>query len=107
MFWALIEALIALTPYEFSLSSLLMYLYLGNNPRSLILVTSPSEVGKPKRALVFRAGANNNQAVVEFLPKDEVDLSNVVKLTQRGVKGCLGLISVENGRLKIHSSILI
>ncbi|KIK67838.1 hypothetical protein GYMLUDRAFT_68857 [Collybiopsis luxurians FD-317 M1] len=75
-----------------------MYLYLGSNPRSLILVTSPSEekLGKPRRALVFRAGANNSQAVVEFLPKDQVDLSNVVRLTQRGVKGCLGMISVEN-----------
>ncbi|KAF9076927.1 inositol polyphosphate phosphatase [Rhodocollybia butyracea] len=75
-----------------------MHLYLGSNPRSLILATSTSEerLGKPSRALVFRAGVNNAQAVVEFLPKDEVDLQNAVKLTQRGVKGCLGMISVDN-----------
>ncbi|KAJ4479331.1 inositol polyphosphate phosphatase [Lentinula aciculospora] len=75
-----------------------MYLYLGSNPRTLILVTSPSEerIGKPRRALVFRAGVDSIQAVVEFLPKDEVDLTSVVRLTQRGIKGCLGMISVEN-----------
>ncbi|KAJ4465875.1 inositol polyphosphate phosphatase [Lentinula lateritia] len=75
-----------------------MYLYLGSYPRTLILITSPSEErdGKPRKALVFRAGVNSTQAVVEFLPKDEVDLLNVVRLTQRGVKGCLGMISVEN-----------
>ncbi|KAJ3993489.1 SacI homology domain-containing protein, partial [Lentinula boryana] len=75
-----------------------MYLYLANNPRTLILATSPSEerIGKPRRALVFRAGVNSTQAVVEFLPKDEVDLSSAVRLTQRGIKGCLGMISVEN-----------
>lgn len=66
-------------------------------------MVTTSEVEKPKRALVFRAGASNTQAVVEFLPKDEVDLSNVVKLTQRGVKGCLGMISVENGQLEIFA----
>ncbi|KAF5388077.1 hypothetical protein D9615_000583 [Tricholomella constricta] len=48
------------------------------------------------RALVFRAGEAISQAVVEFLPKDEIDLANAVRLTNRVVKGCLGLISVEN-----------
>ncbi|KAJ3775474.1 inositol polyphosphate phosphatase [Lentinula raphanica] len=75
-----------------------MYLYLASNPRTLILATSPSEerTGKPRRALIVRAGVNSTQAVVEFLPKDEVDLSSAVRLTQRGIKGCLGMISVEN-----------
>ncbi|KAF5393181.1 hypothetical protein D9757_001344 [Collybiopsis confluens] len=68
------------------------------NPRSLILVTTSSEekLGKPRRALVFRAGLSDAQAVVEFLPRDQVDLSNVVRITQRNVKGCLGMISVDN-----------
>lgn len=76
-----------------------MYLYLGNNPRVLYLVTSlhDERLGRPRRALVFRAGEAGSQAVVEFLPKDEIDLANVVRLTSRVVKGCLGLISIENG----------
>lgn len=77
-----------------------MHLYLGTSPRVLYLVTSSQDesLGRPRRALIFRAGeGNSGQAVVEFLPKDEVDLSNVVRLTTRVVKGCLGLISVENG----------
>jgi hypothetical protein len=76
-----------------------MYLYLGNNPRVLYLVTSSHDdrLGRPRRALVFRAGEAGSQAVVEFLPKNEIDLTNVVRLTSRVVKGCLGLISIENG----------
>ena len=84
-----------------------MHLYLGSDPRSLFLVTSSHEEsqGRPRRALVFRTadrdpGNNPNspqQAVVEFLPKDEVNLTNVVRVTSRIVKGCLGLISIDNG----------
>uniref|UniRef100_A0A0W0EZ96 phosphoinositide 5-phosphatase n=1 Tax=Moniliophthora roreri TaxID=221103 RepID=A0A0W0EZ96_MONRR len=76
-----------------------MYLHLSNNPRVLYLVTSSHDerLGRPNRALVFRSDENSpNQAVVEFLPKDEVDLTNTVRLTSRAIKGCLGLISVEN-----------
>ncbi|TFK43681.1 phosphatidylinositol phosphate phosphatase [Crucibulum laeve] len=75
-----------------------MYLYLGNGPRALYLVTSSHDekFGRPARALIFRAGEGHSQAVVEFLPKDEVDLGALVRLTNRVVKGCLGLISVEN-----------
>ncbi|OBZ76240.1 Inositol-1,4,5-trisphosphate 5-phosphatase 1 [Grifola frondosa] len=76
-----------------------MYLYLNENPRALYLVTNSQDErqGRPRRALVFRAAeGNTSQAVVEFLPKDEVDLSNAVKLTSRIVKGCLGLISIAN-----------
>ncbi|THH19911.1 hypothetical protein EW146_g1364 [Bondarzewia mesenterica] len=74
-----------------------MHLYLKENPRTLLLVISSQEEshGSPRRALVFRAAEiNPSQAVVEFLSKDEVDLSNAVRLTSRVVKGCLGLISV-------------
>ncbi|KAL1680770.1 SacI homology domain-containing protein [Schizophyllum commune] len=76
-----------------------MHLYLTNNPRTLLLVTASQEeiIGRPRRALVFRAKPDDpTQAIVEFLPKDQVDLSNAVRLTTRGVKGCLGLISIEN-----------
>jgi synaptojanin len=77
-----------------------MHLYLGNNPRVLYLVTGSHDerLGRPSRALVFRASETNpSQAVVEFLPKDEVDLNNIVRLTSNAVNGCLGLISVDNG----------
>jgi hypothetical protein len=76
-----------------------MHLYLGSNPRVLYLVTSSQDerLGRPRKALVFRAGEGNSQAVVEFLPKDEVNLASVVRLTSRVVKGCLGLISIDNG----------
>ena len=76
-----------------------MHLYLGNNPRSLYLVTSSHDehVGRPRRALVFRAGEGSAKAIVEFLQKDQIDLQNLVKVTSRVVKGCLGLISVDNG----------
>ena len=79
-----------------------MHLYLGDNPRTLYLVTSSQEEGqgRPRRALVFRAAEGKySQAIVEFLPKDEVDLSHAVLLTKRVVKGCLGLISISGGEL--------
>jgi hypothetical protein len=56
---------------------LVMHLYLGENPRTLYLVTSSQEEnnGRPRRALVFRAAEDNPyQAIVEFLPKDQVNL---------------------------------
>ncbi|KAL1944314.1 hypothetical protein VTO73DRAFT_3499 [Trametes versicolor] len=74
-----------------------MYLYLGESPRTLYLVTSSEDErrGGPARALVFRAAQDSSsQAVVEFLPKREVDLSNATRLSSRIVKGCLGLISI-------------
>ncbi|KAG2154990.1 phosphoinositide polyphosphatase [Suillus bovinus] len=76
-----------------------MHLYLSHNPRTLYLVTGSHEErkGRPQRALVFRAAeANPAQVIVEFLPKDEVNLTSAVRLTSRVIKGCLGLISVEN-----------
>lgn len=85
-----------------------MHLYLGESPRTLYVVTSSQEeaLGRPRRALVFRAADGKpSQAVVEFLPKDEVDLSNTVKLTTRIVKGCLGLISISGGKLAFCSAL--
>ena len=83
-----------------------MYLYLGHHPRVLYLVTSSYDerLGRPRRALVFRAGENSNQVVVEFLQKDQVDLTNTVRLTSRVVKGCMGLISMDNGSSSLHIS---
>ncbi|KAF4619399.1 hypothetical protein D9613_005124 [Agrocybe pediades] len=75
-----------------------MYLYLGTSPRALYLITSSHDerLGRPRRALVFRAGEEQSRAIVEFLQKDQVDIHNLVRLTSRVVKGCLGLISVDN-----------
>jgi synaptojanin len=77
-----------------------MYLYLNESPRSLYLVTGSHDerLGRPRRALVFRASSDNHsQAVVQFLRKEEIDLSNAVRMTSRIVKGCLGLINVSGG----------
>ncbi|KAH9850742.1 DNase I-like protein [Lenzites betulinus] len=72
-----------------------MYLYFNENPRTLYLVASSHRRNSPARVLVFRAAPDSSsQAVVEFLSKDQVDLTNAVKLTSRIVKGCLGLISI-------------
>src|SRR6267154_2144904 len=79
-----------------------MHLYLSHNPRTLYLVTGSHDErkGRPQRALVFRAAEHNPaQVIVEFLPKDGVNLTGAVRLTSRVIKGCLGLISVENGML--------
>jgi hypothetical protein len=83
-----------------------MHLYLGNNPRTLHLITDEKDelMGRPRRALVFRLGQDRSQAVVEFLPTREVDRTSLVKLTNRAVKGCLGLISVENGLYLLNMS---
>lgn len=77
----------------------MMHLYLAQNPRTLYLVTAASEAkqGCPYKALIFRAAETFSQVVVEFLPGDEVSLPNAVRVTNRVVKGCLGLITVENG----------
>ena len=78
-----------------------MRLYLKENPRTLYLVTdAQDEPERPSRALVFRAAeeGSSSQAVVQFLPKVEVDLSTTIKLASgRVIRGCLGLISVSNG----------
>ncbi|KAJ7498702.1 SacI homology domain-containing protein [Mycena latifolia] len=67
-----------------------MYLYLGS-PRVLYLVAT-----EQRRVLAFRQSETNpTQAVVEFLPQAEVNLTNAIRLTTRVVKGCLGLISIE------------
>lgn len=79
-----------------------MYLYLSNAPRTLYLITDQQDEkqGKPRRALVFRAAeGSNSQAIVEFLRAEEVDMLNLVRLSSRIVKGCLGLISVDGGTL--------
>ncbi|KAH9939988.1 DNase I-like protein [Amylocystis lapponica] len=76
-----------------------MDLYLNETPRALYLVTSSQDKrgGQLPRALVFRAAEGNpSQVVVEFLLKDQVDLSNAIKLSKRAVKGCLGLICISN-----------
>ncbi|KAI0722816.1 inositol polyphosphate phosphatase [Earliella scabrosa] len=76
-----------------------MHLFLSENPRSLYLATSSQDErrGCPPRVLIFRAAqGSSSQAVVEFLPRKEVDLSNAIKLTSRIVKGCLGLVSIAN-----------
>ncbi|KAI0089103.1 inositol polyphosphate phosphatase [Irpex rosettiformis] len=73
-----------------------MHLFLGESPRALYLVTSTQDEtrGRPGKVLVFRvAEGKSSQAVVEFLPKSEVDVTGLVKLSNRVVKGCLGLIS--------------
>ncbi|KAF8639783.1 hypothetical protein AX17_001043 [Amanita inopinata Kibby_2008] len=75
-----------------------MYLYLAGNPRVLYLVASHHDenLGRPQRALVFRAGEDPSQAVVEFIRKSDVDFNSLIRLTTRVVKGCLGLISIDN-----------
>jgi len=92
-----------LSTHGLLLRGIVMHLYLRENPRALYIVTSSQEEnsGRPKRALVFRAAEDNpHQAVVEFLPKDQVNLSNSIRLTSRVVKGCLGLICVTDGASK-------
>jgi hypothetical protein len=77
-----------------------MHLYLKESPRTIYLVTSSQEEnnGRPSRALVVRvAEHDHSRAVVEFLHKEDVDLSNVSRLTSRIVKGCLGLIYIGKG----------
>ena len=84
-----------------------MHLYLGDNPRTLYLVTSQHDekLGRPQRVLVFRvAPSNPSQAVVEFLHKDQVDLSSAVLMTNRVIKGCMGLINVGGGEPGVTTS---
>ena len=76
-----------------------MHLYLRDSPRALYLSTSQHDerLGQPQRVLVFRVASKPSQAVVEFLHKDQVDLSSTVLLTNRAIKGCMGLINVGGG----------
>lgn len=77
-----------------------MHLVAGEGPRTLYLVTTTQEErsGRPPRVLQFRAAEHAvNQTIVEFLPKDAVDLSQTVRLTTKSVQGCLGLISIQSG----------
>ncbi|KAG8907006.1 inositol polyphosphate 5-phosphatase [Tulasnella sp. 403] len=74
-----------------------MHLWLRDyGTRTLLLLTSAEDElkGLPSRALVFRAG-RNSQAVVEFLGKDDVDRDGLIRLSNRPIEGCLGLINVE------------
>ena len=78
-----------------------MHLYLQQSPRALYLVTASRDgrPHRPGRVLVFRAAEGRSaQAVVEFLTKDQVNLAGAIKVTNRIIKGCLGLISVEGGK---------
>jgi len=87
-----------------------MHLYLGDNPRTLYLATSQHDekLGRPQRVLVFRvAPSKPSQAVVEFLHKDQVDLSSAVLITKRAIKGCMGLISVGGGEQGVTMSDLV
>ncbi|KAJ7178924.1 inositol polyphosphate phosphatase [Mycena filopes] len=69
-----------------------MFLYLGSQPSRVLYLAAPDQ----RRVLAFRQSESNpSQAVVEFLPQNEVNLTNVIRLTSRVVKGCLGLISIE------------
>jgi synaptojanin len=77
-----------------------MHLLAGDGPRTLYLVTTSQEerLARPPRVLLFRAPDNvSNQVVVEFLSKDDVDLSQTVRLTSKSVQGCLGLIGIQGG----------
>lgn len=78
-----------------------MHLYLKEEPRALILVTTPEDErqGSPARGLVFKPSdsKSSSQVIAEFLPKSEIDLTAVVRLTNRSVHGCLGLLNVGNG----------
>ena len=84
-----------------------MHVYLGDNPRTIYLATSQHDekLGRPHRVLVFRiAPSNPSQAVVEFLHKDQVDLSSAVLIPNRAIKGCMGLINVGAGEPGILTS---
>ena len=80
-----------------------MQLYLlddHSNQRAIVLCTGFEEErnGTPKRALVFRCLEDNVAKVtLEFLPKDEVNFRDAIRLTTRRVKGCLGIINVGEG----------
>ncbi|KAG8871354.1 inositol polyphosphate 5-phosphatase [Serendipita sp. 405] len=78
-----------------------MHLYLREHPvRTLILTTSSEDEGRgcPRRALVFRAEGPKaaSQAMVEFVPKEEVDFTGLIRLSARQIQGCLGLMNIEN-----------
>ncbi|CAK5262838.1 unnamed protein product [Mycena citricolor] len=71
-----------------------MHLYLAGPPGPrVIYLISPER----RRVLSFRQSESNPaQAVVEFVPQSQVNLNNAIRLTTRVIKGCLGLISLEN-----------
>lgn len=82
-----------------------MHLLLQEEPRALYLVTTPEDerLGLPSRALIFKPSPNKSSSriTVEFLSRNEVDITNLVRLTNRSVHGCLGILSVANGKLRI------
>ncbi|KAH8830391.1 SacI homology domain-containing protein [Flagelloscypha sp. PMI_526] len=76
-----------------------MHLWFNTFPRALYLATSPQDeaLGAPPRVLVFRTASHApRQAIVEYLPKHQVNFQSLGKLSTRVIKGCLGLISVDN-----------
>ena len=83
-----------------------MYLYLGTHPRTLYLITSTHDdkLGRPPRALVFRAAGEQGacKVLVEFLNRDEIEMMNLVRLSSRVVKGVLGLIAVDGGQCPLE-----
>jgi synaptojanin len=78
-----------------------MQLHLSSNPRALYLATDSYDerLGRPSKVLVFRAGSSKSQVVVEFLDRKQADINNMPRLTTRVVKGCLGFIAIDGGRL--------
>jgi hypothetical protein len=88
-----------------------MHLYLREQPeRTLVLTTSSDDErrGCPRRAMIFRASGPKlaSQATVEFIPKEEVDFSDLIRLSARQIQGCLGLINIEHGK-RVHLYIFI
>lgn len=87
-----------------------MFLYLRDDPRALVLVSTSDEErllpGSSAKGLLFKSTSDtgpkgsstrHSQVVVEFLSTDEIDLDNVVRLTNRPIHGCLGLLNVGAG----------
>lgn len=96
---SLITPLIASTPHRHLLedSTLALQLHLIREPRALVLTSETF-------CLVFRSKqprsndvVSGASLVVEFLPKDRVDLTRAVQLNGR-VSGCLVVLRVANGQ---------
>ncbi|GJJ07292.1 hypothetical protein Clacol_001492 [Clathrus columnatus] len=77
-----------------------MYLYLRESPRALILTAG--EDNPNAKALIFSStpeGARTGRATVGFMSSSEFNLTGMLKLTPRPVKGCLGLIQFASNDL--------
>ncbi|PVF99952.1 DNase I-like protein [Serendipita vermifera] len=78
-----------------------MHLYVREQPeRTLVLTTSSDDErrGCPRRAMIFRASGPkvSSQATVEFVPKEQVEFGDLIRLSARQIQGCLGLINIEH-----------